>query len=216
MAMERITMGPALSAYLDEVTPIPEHIAARYEEHASHPAANMMTHADVGRLLSVLARTNPGGRALEIGTFVGISSAWIADGLGDEGRIDTLEADHERAAEAERWLERVGLASTVRVHRGPAVETLSWLTARTYDLCYVDADKTGYPLYLEHAVRLVRPGGWIVADNAFAQGRVSDPDDDEGSVLAIRRFTRSALATPRLMTAVLSIGDGITLSLRLP
>jgi predicted O-methyltransferase YrrM len=99
------------------------------------------------------------------------------------------------------------------VHRGPAGDTLPRLPGGAYDLCYIDADKTGYPAYLAQAVRLVRPGGLILADNVLSGGRVALPDDErDESARALAAFTRAALDDPRLLTTVLTIGDGVTLS----
>ena len=173
----------------------------------------MMTHPDLGALLEALVRATGGWAVLEVGTFVGTSAAWMARALAPGGRIDTLEADAERADRAEAFLARAGLGDRVRVHRGPALETLPGLPDGAYDLCYIDADKTGYPAYLEQAVRLVRPGGLILADNVLSGGRVALPDDERGeSAEALAAFTRAALDHPRLVTTVLTIGDGVSLS----
>ena len=87
------------------------------------------------------------------------------------------------------------------------------LPGGAYDLAYIDADKTGYPVYLEHALRLVRPGGMIVADNVFAGGRISgDPADDDDRLAALRAYTARATSDPRLESVVLTVGDGVTLS----
>jgi predicted O-methyltransferase YrrM len=148
-----------------------------------------------------------------VGTFVGTSAAWMARGLAEGGRIDTLEADPSHAVRAERFLAEAGLAEVVRVHRGPAAETLPHLDDGAYDLCYIDADKTGYAGYLEHAVRLVRPGGLVVADNVLSGGRVAAPAAErEPSAQALAEFTAIAVAHPRLRTALVTVGDGITLS----
>jgi predicted O-methyltransferase YrrM len=150
---------------------------------------------------------------LEIGTFVGTSAAWMARALGPGGHIDTLEADPARADRAEAFLARAGLAGSVRVHRGPAIETLPGLPDAAYDLCYIDADKAGYPAYLEQSVRLVRPGGLILADNVLSGGRVALPEAERGeSAAALAEFTRAAIDHPRLVTTVLTIGDGVSLS----
>ncbi len=193
---------------------MPTHIAARYRAHADHPTPEMMTHPELGRLLMVLTRATGGRRVLEIGTFVGISAAWIAEGLAGEGRLDTLEIDPARAADAGRWLGEVA-AGRVTVHAGPALDTLPLLEDGAYDLCYIDADKTGYPAQLVHASRLVRTGGLILADNVLAQGRVADPAAKDPAVVAIRAFTEAALADDGLATVVAGIGDGVTVSVRL-
>lgn len=214
MALERLGLSEALSAYVDTVTPVPAHIAARYEEKAGDPYAVMMTHPDLGRLLAVLTRASGGRRVLEIGTFVGISAAWICEGLAPEGRLDALEIDPARAADTHAWLTREGLGERVTITVGPAAESLPGLSEGAYDLCYVDADKTGYPGYLEACARLVRPGGLIVADNVLSAGRVADPADASDNVVAMRGFARTAVDHAGLLTVLLTVGDGVTLSVR--
>lgn len=213
MAGDRLPLDAALEDYLDGLAPIPEPVAALYAETADDPAAMMMTHPDLGRLLETLVRATGGRAVLELGTFVGISAGWMARGLAPEGRIDTLEADSGRAARAAERFAAWGLGERIRVHAGPAAATLPALVDAAYDLCYIDADKVGYPAYLAHAVRLVRPGGLIVADNVLAGGRIGGPAaDDTEATAALRRFTADALAHPRLVTSILTVGDGVTLS----
>jgi predicted O-methyltransferase YrrM len=213
MALDRLDLSqPALSAYLDSLSRVPDDLAALYREMEGHERAQMMTHPELGALLEVLVRATGGRSVLEIGTFVGTSAAWMARGLAPEGHIDTLEYDAGHADRAEAFFARAGLADRVQVHRGAAAETLPRLPDGVYDLCYIDADKTGYAGYLEHAVRLVRPGGLIAADNVLAGGRAADPGPDDESARALVAFTRAALEHPRLRTSVLTVGDGITLS----
>lgn len=213
MALERLPIDGALSAYLDGLAAVPPELAGLYREMEHDACAQMMTHPDLGALLQVLVRATGGRAVLEIGTFVGTSAAWMAQALAPGGHIDTLEADGARADRAEAFLARAGLAGRVRVHRGPALGTLPGLPDAAYDLCYIDADKTGYPAYLEHAARLVRPGGLVLADNVLSSGRVALPDAQrDESARALVAFTRAALAHPRLRTTVLTVGDGVTLS----
>jgi caffeoyl-CoA O-methyltransferase len=213
MALERLPIDEPLAAYLDGLARVPADLEALYREMEGDEWAVMMTHPDLGALLEALVRATGGRAVLEIGTFVGTSAAWMARALAPEGHIDTLEADAGRADRAEAFLARAGLADRVRVHRGPAIETLPRLPDGGYDLCYIDADKTGYPAYLEQAVRLVRPGGLILADNVLSGGRVALPEAERGeSAAALVEFTRAALDHPRLVTTVLTIGDGVSLS----
>jgi predicted O-methyltransferase YrrM len=213
MALERLQIDHALGAYLDGLAAPEDHIAELYAEMADDPWAMMMTHPDLGRLLRVLVRAAGGRAVLEVGTFVGTSAAWMAAGLEPDGRIDTLEADPERADRAEAWFSRVGLADRITVHRGPATDTLPRLAPGAYDLAYIDADKAGYPVYLDHALRLVRRGGLILADNVFQGGRLgAPPEEDDERAAAIRAFTALAISHPALITTVLTVGDGVTLS----
>jgi len=213
VALDRLPIDAALSAHLDGFVRIPEELAALYRDMERDEHAMMMTHPDLGSLLEVLVRATGGRSVLEVGTFVGTSSGWMARGLDAHGHIDTLEADPARAERAEAFFASAGIADRVRVHRGPAAETLPSLAHGTYDLCYIDADKPGYIGYLEHAVRLVRAGGLIVADNVLAGGRVAAPASErDASAAALVAFTEAAVAHPRLRTSVLTVGDGVTLS----
>lgn len=209
MADRRLEITDVSAAWLDRLNTPPDAVAAILREHADHPRAQMMTHPDVGRLLATLVRITGGRRALEIGTFVGVSAVWIAGALAPDGILDTLEIDDETADIAERNVARSSMADRVRVHRGPALQTLARFGDAAYDLAYIDADKPGYPAYLEESARLVRPGGVIVADNLLLGGRAADPVNHDESVLAMRDAAHRAESDPRLATAALSIGDGV-------
>lgn len=211
MADGRVEMTPALGAYLDALAAPSPLVRRVTQENLGDPDAVMMTHPELGRLLAVLVAASGGRRVLEIGTYLGISATWMAEALPPGGLLETLEADPGRAGRAERWFTAAGLADRVRVVRGPAQATLPELADGAYDLCYIDADKPGYSGYLEHALRLVRPGGFIVADNVLYDGEVVADRPGEHAE-ALRAFTRAAIDHPRLSTAVLAVGDGVTLS----
>jgi predicted O-methyltransferase YrrM len=213
VALDRLPIDDALSAHLDGFARVPAEIAALHRRMEGDEWAMMMTHPDLGALLEVLVRASGGRSVLEVGTFVGTSAAWMARGLEPHGHIDTLEADGDRADRAEEFFAAAGLDDRIRVHRGPAERTLPGLAPGAYDLCYIDADKPGYLGYLEHAVRLVRTGGLIVADNVLAGGRVALPEEErDANAAALVAFTRAATEHPGLRTAVLTVGDGVTLS----
>lgn len=213
MALERLVIDERLGAYLDHLVLPRGPLADLYAENADDPAAEMMTHPDLGRLLGILVRSTGGRAVLEIGTFVGVSATWMATALAPGGHLDTLEADPRRADQAEAWFRRAGIADRVRIHRGPALETLPRLPSGAYDLAYIDADKPAYPRYLEHALRLVRPGGLVLADNVLWGGALSQPaETDDARVAGLRAYTQAAASHPLLETTVLAIGDGVALS----
>ena len=209
MAQRRYEISDPVSTWLDHLNAPPAAVTAILARHADHPRAEMMTHPDVGRLLAVLVRVTGGRRVLEVGTFVGISAAWIAGGLAPGGRLDTLEIDDATADIAERNLAQAGMADRVRVHRGQALATLAQFAPDTYDLAYIDADKPNYPAYIEACIGLVRPGGVIVADNLFLSGRAAEPDSTDDGAMAMRAAADGAGSDQRLATAALSIGDGV-------
>lgn len=205
MSVERTPITPDLAAWMDAVQEVPAPVLALQQRMAGDEWENMMTHPDLGALLQVLVRATGGHRVLEIGTFVGTSALWMATALAPDGHLDCLEADAQRADAAATNLREAGYHDQVTIHVGPALDTLPAL-GPGYDLAYIDADKPSYPAYLRECARLVRPGGIIVADNVFGAS------GDAAQVAAMRDFAAAALADEGLVTAVLPIGDGITLS----
>lgn len=214
MALTRVPITGALADWLAAATPVPSPLQAVYDEFAHHPRAEMMTHPEVGRLLSLLTHVTGGTRVLEVGTFVGISALWMATSLAPGGQLDTLEISEEHADTAERTLRRAGLASRVSIHRGAALTTLAHLPEQAYDLAYLDALKREYPLYLDHCLRLLRPGGIVVADNVFLDGRTADEGAQDADVLGMRAFVATCLEDPRLVASVLPLADGILVATR--
>jgi predicted O-methyltransferase YrrM len=148
-----------------------------------------------------------GARAiLEIGTLGGYSAIWLARALPPGGRLVTIEVDGESAEVARANLARAGLAETVEVLVGPALETLAELRG-PFDLVFIDADKQSNPDYLAWALRLSRPGTLIVADNVVRGGAVADADSTDPRVQGIRRFCELLASEPRVAaTAIQTVG----------
>jgi predicted O-methyltransferase YrrM len=170
-----------------------------------------------GRLLELLVRLTDARSILELGTLGGYSTIWLARGLGEGGRIVTLEVSPEYARVARENLDRAGLAEIVDLRVGPALETLSQLNG-PFDLVFIDADKRSNPEYLREAVRLSRPGTLIVADNVVRGGAVADPAASDPSVTGVQRFLELVAEHPRLdATAIQTVGakgwDGFALAL---
>lgn len=174
-----------------------------------------------GKLLQLLAQLMGARRILEIGTLGGYSSIWLARGLPEDGRLVTLEAEPKHAEVARSNIARAGLASSVEVRLGPALETLARLAAESdvpYDLTFIDADKQSYPQYFEWALKLSRPGSLIIADNVVRGGAVADASSDDPSVVAVRRMNELMAAEPRVSaTAIQTVGskgyDGLAVAL---
>jgi predicted O-methyltransferase YrrM len=170
---------------------------------------------ETGALLATLVRATGARRVLEVGTLFGYSAVWMARAMPAGGTIDTLELLDAHADVADQLLRDAGLAERVTVHRGPAADTLAELDG-PYDLMFIDADKERYPTYLEHALRLVRPGGLVIADNVIWSGRVADPIEQDAGTVGLRTYLERALAHPELETNVLPVGDGVAVSVRRP
>ena len=173
--------------------------------------------AELGKLLGVLVQATAARRILEIGTLGGYSAMWMARALPEDGRIVSLELEPRHAEFARGFLERAGVVHKVEIVVGPALETLPSLMERDaheFDLVFIDADKEGYPAYLDWAMRLVRPGGLIVADNVLRGGKVAEPGDDP-AMRAVDEFNRHIAASPLLDATILpnrSGGDGVLIA----
>ena len=164
---------------------------------------------ETGRLLQVLLAAVGARSVLEVGTLGGCSAIWIARALPPEGRLLTLELDPRHAAFARRHLELAGLGDRVEVRVGRALDLLPALDGVCFDAVFLDADREPLPIYLEWALRLVRPGGLVVADHALRGGRVLDPAADDPATLGVREFNRRLASDPRLTATLVAAGDGV-------
>src|SRR5690606_18777266 len=121
-----------------------------------------------GRLLQFLVRSVGARKAVEIGTLAGYSGTWLARALPEDGRLITLEMDSKHARVARANFERAGVSGKVELIEGPALSSLKNIQDRgPFDFVFIDADKGGYPRYLEWAISNLRSGGMVAAHNAF-------------------------------------------------
>ena len=165
--------------------------------------------ADTGRLLQVLLMAISATRVLEVGTLGGYSAIWMARALGPEGRILSIDVDASHAEFARRYIARAGLAPKVDVRVGRALEVLASLDGERFDAIFLDADKEPLPTYFEWALRLVRPGGLIIADNALWGGRVIDERNADEATLGVRELNRRMATDPRVASILVPTHDGV-------
>ncbi|MEC0128100.1 O-methyltransferase [Paenibacillus pabuli] len=170
--------------------------------------------AAYGRLLTFLAKTSKAEAILEIGVLGGYSGICLARGLSEGGTLTSLELKEEYAVMARGHLEEGGFGDKVEYRIGPAADSLEQLAeeGRTFDFFFIDADKENYPVYLDYAIKLARPGAVIVGDNCFLRGRTLNPDKQGPAVLAVRRFNEQMASDPRLVTTMLPDYDGLALA----
>ena len=164
-----------------------------------------------GRLLQVLAAACGARKILEIGALAGYSGIWLARALPADGKLISLEVSEKHAAVARASLERAGVGDRAEVRVGPATETLPALADEApFDLVFIDADKPGYPTYLDWALKLTRPGSVIVADNCIRGGaplRESAQSGDDASIKALGEYDRRIAHDPRLRSVALPLDD---------
>ena len=164
---------------------------------------------DTGRLLQVLLTAIGAKRVLEVGTLGGYSAIWIARALGPEGRLLSIESNLVHAEFARRYIGRAGLEGRVDVRVGRALDVLASLDGERFDAIFLDADKEPLPTYFEWALRLVRPGGLIIADNALWGGRVIDERTGDDATLGVRELNRRMATDPRVASILVPTHDGV-------
>ena len=194
----------------------PESEALKQIVHTTHIEMinpRMMSGHIQGRVLSMFSQMIRPQRILELGTFTAYSTLCLAEGLADDGTLVTLEHNDELEDMILRNLALSPLGEKVQLVIGDAME---WLVAQSsdwlYDLVFIDADKREYSAYLDAVLPLVRPGGWILADNTLWDGHIiEEAYDKDKQTLALRAFNDKVAQDERLDKVILPLRDGLTI-----
>ncbi|MDP9189980.1 MAG: class I SAM-dependent methyltransferase [Actinomycetota bacterium] len=213
MTVDKFTaLTPELHRYAVEHSSFRDGTASDLERAGEEMGekALMQIAGDQAALITVVVRAIGARRALEVGTFLGYGAIAIARGLAPGGELICCELDPDYAERAREHLRRAGLSDLVEIRIGPATETLAAIDEdASFDFAFVDADKSEYPDYVEHCLRLLRPGGLLMIDNVFMAGRVLEPPDDQSR--AIAELNDRLAGDDRVEVAMLAIADGVTL-----
>jgi caffeoyl-CoA O-methyltransferase len=168
--------------------------------------------SDEGRLLQVLLTSIGARRVLEVGTLGGYSAICMARALPPGGRLISIEINDKHAEFARRYIARAGLADRIDVRVGRALDVLPALDGEKFDAIFLDADKEPLPTYFDWALRLVRPGGLVIADNALWGGRVYDGDESDDKTRGVREFNRRMATDPRVLGIIVPTHDGVAVA----
>ena len=153
---------------------------------------------------------------LEIGTAVGYSAICFTKFLSDDGIIDTIERDKQRIEEAKLNIKKAEVEKQINIISGDAVEILPTINKK-YDMVFIDAAKGKYPIFLEHALRVLKNDGIILADNILYKGSVMsdyNKHKQRTAVRNLREYIKETTEDPNLITEILEIGDGLAISKR--
>ncbi|CAA9436951.1 MAG: hypothetical protein AVDCRST_MAG01-01-3338 [uncultured Rubrobacteraceae bacterium] len=186
--------------------PPDEALEAALRESGREGLPSINVSATEGKLLQMLVEISGTRRILEIGTLGGYSAIHFARALPDGGALLSLELDEHHAEVARRNVERAGVSDRVEVRVGDARQSLQRLVEGDegpFDLIFIDADKEGYPEYLDWSLRLSRPGTLILGDNVIREGNVIYSDDSTSQ--AVREFNEKLARDPRLSAIVLPL-----------
>ena len=172
----------------------------------------MLSGAFQGRVLSMISKLVQPKNILEIGTYTGYSAICIAEGLSDDGSIDTIDKNEELVDLQNKYFEKSGYRSKISQHVGSALEIIPTLNKK-FDLVFIDADKSNYSNYFHLIIDKMNKGGVILSDNVLWSGKVVeklDPKDQDTK--ALLEYNRLLNTDSRVETVLLPIRDGLTIS----
>lgn len=217
MSVEPTELTGALRQYLlDKGVRESPALAALRAEGSAMPERNMQIGPEQGQFMALLVELTGARQIIEIGTFIGYGTLWMALALPPGGRIIACDISEPFTAIARRHWAKAGVADRIELRLAPAIETLDALLrdgrASTFDLIFIDADKSGYAAYYERSLQLLRPGGLVLIDNVLWNGDVINPKDQSADTNAIRAVNDIVKEDPRVTIAMVPIGDGLTLA----
>ena len=216
MSLRTLNLDDALYGYLlgHSLREHPAQTALR-EATSGHPHAGMQVSPEQGQLMQLLVRILGARQAIEVGVFTGYSALAVALALPDDGHLLACDISDEYTAIGRPYWEAAGVAHKIELRLAPARATLDAQlaggAAGRYDFAFIDADKTGYDVYYERCLSLLRPGGLVAIDNVLWGGSVARTAEDADTA-ALQALNSKLHRDERIDLAVLPIGDGLTLA----
>ena len=197
---------------LQHIEPEPEYLYRLWRATNIHTIHGRMVSGHLqGRLLKMLVEMLRPRNILEVGTFSGYSALSMAEGLEDGGQLYTFEINDEMEDFTRPWIEQSPVADKICFMIGDAMVEAPRLGV-TFDMAFIDGDKRTYCECYDMVLGVLRPGGFIVADNTLWDGHVVDPAyDHDHQTQGIRRFNDYVAQDPRTEQVILPLRDGLTI-----
>jgi len=163
-----------------------------------------------GRILSMYSKLIQPNCILEIGTYTGYSALCLAEGLANGGTLHTIEKNEELQPIINRYIERAGFNDRIKLHIGDALPIIESMDT-TFDLVFIDADKTNYLNYYKAVLPKMKSGGCIIADNVLWSGKVLDEKElkNDPDTSLLNEFNKAVTADDRVENVLLSVRDGL-------
>jgi predicted O-methyltransferase YrrM len=203
---------PEQAKYLDQLLTQGDPLLAEMEAYAAEHRVPIADR-EVARFVEISARISGARKALEIGMAIGYTVIHLARGMGETGRVVTIDPSDEMISAATGYLKRAGVLNQVEIERGKALEVMPNLN-ETFDLLFIDAMKEEYSQYLDLGLPLLRTGAVVIVDNLLWGGKVAT-GDTESSTVALREFNPYFMNHPQLIAEVLPVGDGLGYAVKL-
>jgi caffeoyl-CoA O-methyltransferase len=192
--------------YMYDILPERDAVIAEMESYAKKHDVPIIGPA-VARMLYLFAQNSGAKRIFEMGSAIGYSTIWLARAAGSDAEIYYTDGDPAKAARARGYFERAGVESRIRILVGDAVKLFDQVPGE-FDLVFIDVDKPAYPAAVEKAVRRLRSGGLLLADNVLWSGKVAGVAKD-ASTRAIQKFNKIIYSTPELFSVIIPLRDGV-------
>jgi len=204
--------SPAVDNYLYSLLPPRDEVLSEMEAEATKRQIPIVGPA-VGRILHQLALMIDAHTVFEMGSAIGYSTIWWARAVGENGRVFYTDGDRKNADQARKYFARAGVAETINVGVGDALELLSE-QKQEFDIIFNDVDKEDYPRVFRLASSRLRKGGLFITDNVLWSGRVTEAKSKDGPTKAIQELNRLLYASPEFFTTILPIRDGVAVALK--
>ncbi len=183
------------------------------ETHRTVLQPRMITGHFQGRVLSLLSKIIKPEYILEIGTYTGYSALCLAEGLQANGVLHTIDIKEELMPIQRKYFDKSEVGHQIVQHCGDALKIIPSF-GLTFDMVYIDAEKTEYPGYFEAVLQKTRTGSVILSDNVLWSGKVAEPPAKKDKATKILRdYNKKLKEDPRISSVLLPIRDGLTLSL---
>lgn len=209
---------PYITEYLREKTVHDDGFLHELEAYAEENSVPIV-EPETARFLSVMTEIKKPERVLEVGTAIGYSSILMAKGLREGGQITTLEYNADMANIARENIEKAGMTDRINVVEADAKDYLAYIEAdESFDMIFLDGPKAHYIYMLDECVRLLKKGGLLISDNVLYKGMIADDNHVVRRKITIvkrlRKYIDALMAHPELKTALLPLGDGVTVSVK--
>jgi predicted O-methyltransferase YrrM len=206
-----IIIDPLVQSYAERYSSGEDYLLSEINRSGlSHPKAHMQSGPVQGKFLEMISQLMSPIRALDIGTFMGYSALCLARGLGQGGKLHTIENRPSEAEIALAYFRQANMADRIILHQGNALDIIPQLD-EIWDLVFIDADKTGYSQYYRLVLPKVRPGGLIIADNVLFYGEVLGSEIKGKNARAIHAFNELVKNDESVDKVLLTVRDGLLL-----
>ena len=217
--MKSIQLTQSLYDYMLEVSLRETDVQIRLREATrSLPGSIMQIPPEQGQFMALLAELTGARRCIEIGVYTGYSALCVALALPKNGKLIACDIDSSNTQIAQHYWREAGVESVIELRLGAAKETLNQLIDQggsgSYDMAFIDADKTEYSEYYETLITLLRPRGLLIADNILWSGRVADPSHGDPDTKSLRSFAKKLRDDDRVSTSLLPVADGLLLAMK--